>query len=60
MMDCQEDLSWQPHLSIANQVVVCFSLGDYKLDGIGPVDNRPSTDYLNHFVKKKLDVTPDT
>ena len=24
-----------------------------KLDGIGPVDNRPSTDKLHHFVKKK-------
>ena len=24
-----------------------------KLDGVGPVDNRPSTDKLQHFVKKK-------
>ena len=24
-----------------------------KLDGVGPVDNRPSPDKLNHFVKKK-------
>ena len=24
----------------------------YKLDGVGPVDNRPSTDNLYHFVKK--------
>ena len=24
-----------------------------KLDGIGPVDNRPSTNKLHHFVKKK-------
>ena len=24
-----------------------------KLDGVGPVDNRPSIDKLNHFVKKK-------
>ena len=23
-----------------------------KLDGVGPVDNRPSTDKLHHFVKK--------
>ena len=23
------------------------------LDGVGPVDNRPSTDKLHHFVKKK-------
>ena len=24
-----------------------------KLDGVGPVDNKPSTDKLHHFVKKK-------
>ena len=24
-----------------------------KLDGVGPVDNRPSTDKLHQFVKKK-------
>ena len=24
-----------------------------KLDGVGPVDNRPSTDKLSHFVKRK-------
>ena len=34
----------------------------YKLDGVGPVDNRPSTDKLHHFVKKnkKINVTCDT
>ena len=26
-----------------------------KLDGVGPIDNRPSTDKLQHFVKTKLD-----
>ena len=26
---------------------------DKKLDGVGPVDNRPSTDKLHHFVRKK-------
>ena len=26
----------------------------YKLDRVGPVDNRPSTDQFQHFVKKKL------
>ena len=39
-----------------------------KLDGVGPVDNRPSTDKLHHFVRKKkikkrkkiLHVTCDT
>ena len=24
----------------------------YKLDGLGPVDNRPSIDKLHHFVNK--------
>ena len=24
-----------------------------KLDGVGPLDNRPSTDKLHHFVRKK-------
>ena len=26
---------------------------DYKLDGVGPVDDRPSNDQLHQFVKKK-------
>ena len=37
-----------------------------KLDGVGPVDNRPSTDQLHYFDQKKskknnlkLDLTPD-
>ena len=24
-----------------------------KLDGVGSIDNRPSTDKLHHFVRKK-------
>ena len=24
-----------------------------KLDGVGPVDDRPSTDWLKHFEKKR-------
>ena len=33
----------------------------WKLDGVGPVDNRPSTDELHYFVKKKMGhVTRDT
>ena len=24
-----------------------------KLDGVGPVDNRPSTDKLNQFIQKR-------
>ena len=36
-----------------------------KLDGVGPVDNRPFTDKLHQFVqkkrrKKRWHVTPDT
>ena len=31
-----------------------------KLDEVGPVDNRPSTDWLNQFVKKIKNVTCDT
>ena len=29
---------------------------EYKLDGVGPIDNRPSTNKLNHFVIKKNNV----
>ena len=29
-------------------------LNNYKLDGVGPVDNTPSTNKLHHFVQKKL------
>ena len=25
-----------------------------KIDGVGPVDNRPSPDWLNHFIKKNI------
>ena len=31
-----------------------------KLDGVGPADNRPSTDRLHHFVKKIKKNTYDT
>ena len=30
-----------------------FALWAKKLDGVGPVDNRPSTDKLHHFVRKE-------
>ena len=30
-----------------------INLSVWKLDGVGPVDNRPSTDKLDPFVKKK-------
>ena len=29
---------------------------DFKLDGVGPVDNRPSTNNLPPFVRKKLKI----
>ena len=32
---------------------VLFNVMYTKLDGVGPVDNRPATDKLHHFVKKK-------
>ena len=31
----------------------CDGSSNNKLDGVGPVDNRPSTDKLHHFVQKK-------
>ena len=24
-----------------------------KLDGVDPVDNKPSTDYIRHFIQQK-------
>ena len=36
---------WQRQLFLS-----CLEL--VKLDGVGPVDNRPSTNKLNHFIKK--------
>ena len=30
-----------------------FTLFINKLDGVGPFDNKPSTDKLHHFVAKK-------
>ena len=31
-----------------------------KLDGVGPVDNRPSTDKLHHFIPKNKNNKCDT
>ena len=36
--------------TLNNVVLVIFFFT--KLDGVGPVDNRPSTDNLHQFVKK--------
>ena len=30
-----------------------YTLVTHKLDGVGPVDNRPSTDKLHQIVQKK-------
>ena len=35
------------------QTNIELQLDHYKLDGVGPVDNKPSTDKLHHFVEKK-------
>ena len=39
--------------SQGNEYIFCFGPDVIKLDGVGPVDNRPSTDKLHNFVKKK-------
>ena len=33
------------------KVAAMCGLQNYKLDGVGPVDNRPSTNKLHHFVR---------
>ena len=41
--------------------MIMVDIDIHKLDGVGPVDNRPSTNKLQHFVKKKeKKVTCDT
>ena len=40
-------------LQKANIIWYATSSIEKKLDGVGPVDNRPSTDKLHHFVRKK-------
>ena len=32
---------------------VAISVNKEKLDRLGPVDNRPTTDKLNHFVQRE-------
>ena len=59
-------LSWGWVVSLVCNFFPQDSIPDwsvYKLNGVGPVDNRPSTNLLHHFVKKnkkKTDRTPDT
>ena len=33
--------------------MIWLKMNTLKLDGVGPVDNRPSTDLLHHSVKKE-------
>ena len=47
---------WLKKKKIGEQIKKkCLVIGwtQLKLDGVGPVDNRPSTNKLHHFVKKK-------
>ena len=39
--------------SMAFRDISIISLKKEKLDGVGPIDNRPSSDKLHHFVQKK-------
>ena len=36
-----------------SRIILKYAIVNYRLDGVGPVDNRPSTDKPHHFVKKK-------
>ena len=38
-------------MTVVTKVVIMTSFS--KLDGIGPVNNRPSTNKLHYFVQKK-------
>ena len=63
MLGDQRHPSWNRSLELRERD--CYLTGaGLKLDGVGPVDNRPSTDKLHHFVqrkkeRKKLHVTRD-
>ena len=38
------------HFKTGSSTFFTSKVGDRKLDGVGLVDNRPSTDKLHHFV----------
>ena len=40
--------------TIPKNNILHFVRNTRKLDRVGPVDNRPSTDFVNFFVKKKI------
>ena len=44
---------WSSHLWLFWCSICPISVQVQELDGVGPVDNRPSTDKLHHFVRKK-------
>ena len=53
----------QPYVSIPTLLHTNVSVWLYyltELDGVGPVDNRPSTNKLHQIVQKKKNVTCDT
>ena len=41
------------HLYMHNFCLMLGAIIQYKVDGVGPIDNRPSTEKLHHFVTKK-------
>ena len=47
----KEDFSIPVEVS---SVQVATKITTYKPDGVNPVDNRPSTDKLQHFDRKKI------
>ena len=38
---------------MASMVATAADVLDLKLDGVGPVANRPFTNYIRKFIKKK-------
>ena len=49
------DWKWLDGFELAGNDRTCLQISEYswKLDGVGPVDNRPSTDKFHHYVQKK-------
>ena len=50
------DTDTHPISDIFHKMVNLISGCIDKLEGVGPVDNRPSTDKLHHFVRKKENI----
>ena len=46
----EQKLGWEGE---AEHKEAGYCLAVLKLDGLSPVNNRPSTDYLHHFVRNK-------